>query len=511
MKRWWWRGMLGLALLAGPASAAGAGERVRAFTILQMNDVYDVFPVTSEQGDGSRAGGLAYVSTLVRAERGKGPVLVLHSGDFLSPSLLSMKLKHKGAHMIEAMNAIGFDLVTFGNHEFDMGCPVLADRIRESRFGWVSANVELPAAMALPSGKVAATRVLEIAGLRVGVFGLTVPQAAVAGCPGDSSITFRDPIAAGREAVEALRKQKVDLVVGLTHLRLETDRQLAAEVPGIDLIVGGHEHEVIVTVEGGALITKAGENATGLGEIGVRAVRVKDGVVAAKSWRRVPVDPARLAADPALEAQLDKYRRELEPFAVVVGQAAVPLDIREETVRDAESNMGDYAADLMRAKLGTDVALLNGGSFRDDRVIPAGPLTRADIYTMLPFANEVVSVPVTGRQLLEALENGVRQAGQRAGRFPQVSGLRFRFDPKAPAGRRVLAVEVGGAPLDPERTYLLATTDFLIRPGNVDGYTLPGGVVARATGVAELLEEALQKGPIGSPADGRIVAEAHAH
>jgi 5'-nucleotidase / UDP-sugar diphosphatase len=508
MKRSWTAGLLSLVLFM--PGAASAADRERAFTILQMNDVYDIFPVPSPRGDGTREGGLAYISTLVREARVKGPVLLMHSGDFLSPSLLSMKLKHKGAHMIEAMNALGFDLVTFGNHEFDMGCPVLADRIRESKFDWVSSNVDLPPAMGLPPGRVTWTRILTVGGLRVGVFGLTVPQAAVAGCPNGTSITFREPLAAARDAVAALQKDKVDLVVALTHLRIETDQELAAAVPGIDLIVGGHEHEVIVSLVGETLITKAGENATGLGEIGVRAVRSKEGLVVAKSWRRVPVDPASITPDAALDARLDKYRKELEPFDVVVGQAAVPLDIREETVRDAESNLADAAADLMRTKLGADVALLNGGSFRDDRVIPAGPLTRADIYTMLPFANEVVSVRVTGAQLREALENGVRMVGQRAGRFPQVSGLRFRFDPKAPRGERVLSVEVGGAPLEPERTYLLATTDFMVRPGNIDGYVLPQEIVGRTIGVAELLEEALQKGPIGAPADGRITLGARA-
>lgn len=505
MNRGFFRSFLAVGVLFGLARTVPAREAVHTFTILQLNDVYDVFPVPAAGGGDAREGGLAYVRTLAQQERAKGPVLFLHAGDFLSPSLLSQKLKHKGGQMIVAMNGLGLDLATFGNHEFDLGCAVLADRIKESRFPFVSSNVDLPPAMALPAGRVADHRVIEIAGLRVGFFGLTVPQHPVPGCGGES-ITFRDPLDAARRAVAALEQEKVDLIIGLTHLRVADDEALAAALPNVDLIVGGHEHEVIVTLAGRTLITKAGANATGLGRIGVRAVKAKSGWVVEKSWERIPVDPAILPADGEMVARLAPYQKELEAFARVIGRTEVPLDIREEVVREGESSLGDFLADLMRTSVGADVALLNGGSFRDDRVIPAGPLTLADLYTMLPFENEILVVRVTGQQLWEALENGVSLAGQAAGRFPQVSGLRFTFDPQAPVGNRVLSVRIGDAPLEPDRSYRLAATDFLVQRGSIDGYTLPQEIESRGGHLTEMLESALAQAPIRAAIDGRIQA-----
>ena len=138
-------------------------------------------------------------------------------------------------------------------------------------------------------------------------------------------------------------------------------------------------------------------------------------------------------------------------------------------MRTGETNFGDLLADALRAATGADVALTNGGGIRGDTTYPAGTeLTRKDILTELPFGNVTVLAEVTGTDLLAALENGVSQVEDTAGRFPQVSGLGFTYDPAAPAGSRIVEVTVGGAPLDPARTYRLATNDYLL--GGGDGY-----------------------------------------
>ena len=164
---------LAAALLAAvPASCARAADPVHTFTIVHLNDVYEIFPLPARVADGYEPrGGLAHVGTLLRDARQRGPVLVLHAGDFLSPSLLSIKFKHKGAQMIEAMNALAIDMATFGNHEFDFGCRTLAERIHQSTFPWIAANVTLPPDLTFPDGKVLPYRVVTIAGLRVGSSG----------------------------------------------------------------------------------------------------------------------------------------------------------------------------------------------------------------------------------------------------------------------------------------------------------------------------------------------------
>lgn len=494
-------------IVCAPALAEGS---VHALTLVQFNDVYEIFPLTvAEQGHTVQRSGMAYIATMLKHQRAAGPTLVLHAGDMISPSLASIKLKHKGAQMIAALNAIGVDLATFGNHEFDFGCKVLAERVRESRFPWVSANVDLPAALGLPPDKVMPYRVLETAGLRLGVFGLTVPiQPIEEGCEG-AAITFRDPISAAREVLPRLKQEKIDIIIALTHLRMDQDQALAQALPEIDFIVGGHDHDAVVDLAGKTLITKAGANATALGLIGIEAAQADGRWVVEKSWRREPVDPARVEADPEVSKLLAPYAEEMKPFQKVIGSTAVPLDAQEDTVRQRESNFGDWLADVARAAMHTEVALINGGSVRDDRVVPPGPLTLADLYTLLPFDNRLVAVRVTGAQLLAALENGVSLVGQKAGRFPEVSGMRFRYDPSRPMGKRILGVWVGGKPLRSDRVYSLATTDFVVERGEIDGYTmLPKTPLRRGGEFNQVVIRALASGnPLRPRLEGRIVRE----
>jgi 5'-nucleotidase len=496
-----------LTLFSGVLPPPVAAEPDHRMTVVQLNDVYEIFPVTVSAGDkAEKRGGMAYVATAVKELRAQGPVLLLHAGDMLSPSLLSTKLKHRGAQMVAALNVLSLDAATFGNHEFDFGCRTVLDRVRESNFPWVVANVDWPAVANMPPGKIGPTLILERAGLRIGVFGVTVPLAPVTGC-GAEAITFRDPVAATRKAVADLKRANVDVIVGLTHLRMEEDKALAAAVPGIDLIVGGHEHEVLAAKVGGTPIVKSGVNAINLGLVRIAANRVGNRRVLEKEWQVLAMDAAKISADPAMEALFAPYRKELAGYAKVIGQIAMPLDAREDTLREGESNLGDYVADLMRDRMKADVALINGGGFRDDRIIPAGPLTLGDLNTLLPFTNELVVVEVTGAQLRAALENGVSLAGQGAGRFPQISGMSFRYSRGLPVGRRVGEVLVGGRPLEPERHYTLATTGFLVERGEIDGYTglLPKTVLRRGGDLNAAIVAHIQvAGSIRASLDGRI-------
>ncbi|MGB3941660.1 MAG: 5'-nucleotidase C-terminal domain-containing protein [Candidatus Manganitrophaceae bacterium] len=488
------------------AESVRGNGKIHSFTILQMNDVYELFPVPTEV-DGTTAprGGIATAGTLLQEKRKQGPTLVLHAGDLLFPSLLSNRLQHRGAQMIAAFNQLQIDLATFGNHEFDGGCQILADRLRESRFPWVSANVDLPPEMALPPDRVRPVRIVNIAGLRLGIFGLTIQMPPVEGC-GPTPIIFREPIAAAREAISRLKGGKADLIIALTHLPIAEDRTLAETFPEIDFIVGGHDHEVIETLVGKTLITKAGANVVGLGEIEVKAVRSGKEWVVGKSWRRTPVDPAQIPPDPKITAAFAPYASAIVPFEQEMGVTAVPLDLREEIVRERESNFGNYVADVLRETMGGDAALINGGSFRDDRIIPEGPLTLRDLFTALPYDNEMVLLEMTGSRLIAALENGVSRAGARAGRFPQVSGLSFSFDPKEPAGSRVTGVWIGAEAVEPDRKYRLATTDFLAEGGEIDGYAfqeLP--ILKRGGPLNDAIIQALEGGePIRTEVEGRI-------
>ena len=190
----------------------------------------------------------------------------------------------------------------------------------------------------------------------------------------------------------------------------------------------------------------------------------------------------------------------------IVGATAVSLDTRNDIVRTQESAVGNLIADLMRAAVQADVALLNGGIIRGNTVLPAGPLRRRDILAILPFANKVVKLEVTGEVLREALENGLSQVERTAGRFPQVSGLRYVFDPDRPAGSRLVTANVAGQALDPRANYSLATFDFIL--GGGDGYAMlrTGKILVTAESGpmdSDLLIERLKAGPIAPVLDGR--------
>ena len=490
-----------LAACAAPLRPVGVPPPEARITLLQVNDLYVMEPV-----DGGRRGGLARLATMVKRIRRENPATVVAlAGDLISPSAVSTLLR--GEHMIAGMNAVGLDVATFGNHEFDFGPSVLRERMRESAFTWTSANV-LDRRSGAPFGGVPAEVRLTLAGVRVGIFGLTTPDTAHNSKAGEE-VEFRDPIAAGRAVSGEMRKSGVQLVVAVTHQDMAADRALAA-APGVevDVILGGHEHDPLVYEEARTLITKAGSDARYLVQVDLWFGA--DGRMRERSWAfhevsaRIPDDPdvARLVA-----AYNERIGRELD---TVVGRTTTPLEARRSPLRTRETNLGDYIADAMRAHLGTDVALMNGGGIRSDRIVPPGPLTRRDLASLVPFSNVVVVVEMTGRRLREAVEHGLADREREGGGFLQVSGLTLTFDPPRPAGERIVSAEVGGAPLDAERRYRVAVVDFIARGGGgVTAFRDAKVVVNESNGplLSEVVQQAVAKaGTIAPEVDGRIRA-----
>ena len=447
--------LVGLAGIT-PTLAASA-----TITLLHGNDVYQIAPVKGQ-------GGFAPFMTLLRAERARSAhTITTFGGDLLSPSILSGL--SKGAQMIELTNALGVEVAVLGNHEFDFGPAVAEERVKASRCPWLGSNVLTPGGE--PAVGTVDLWLKEVDGYRIGFFGLLTPETATLSQPGPD-IRFAPPRAIAEAAVKRLEEMGADLVVALTHQDLADDRALAANVDGIDIVLGGHDHDPITVFEGGKLIVKAGYDLHYLAAIDLTLDRVVDQgrevVVWRPAWRYLPT--AGIAPDPEIQAIVERWNATLDrELAEPVGRATVELDTRRSTVRTGESNFGALLTDALRSATGADVALSNGGGIRGDRTYPADTvLTRKDILTELPFGNVTVLAEISGAGLLAALENGVSQVEDGAGRFPQVSGLSFTYDPARPAGSRIVAVAVGGAALDPARTYRLATNDYLL--GGGDGY-----------------------------------------
>jgi 2',3'-cyclic-nucleotide 2'-phosphodiesterase (5'-nucleotidase family) len=247
---------------------------------------------------------------------------------------------------------------------------------------------------------------------------------------------------------------------------MRADRALAAAAD-VDVVLGGHEHEPLVAEEGKTLITKAGSDARYLVQVDLWLR--PDGTLIERSWTFREVS-ARVPEDPEVAAVVRRYgdrlNRELD---TVVGHTATPLDARRGVLRMQETNLGSFIADAMRARLQTDVALINGGGIRTDRIVPVGPLTKRDIHGLLPFTNAVMKLAVSGARLRETLEQGLAGLERGGGGYLQISGLHVTYDPRQPIGQRVVSVEVRGAPLDPAHIYTLAVVDYVA--GGGDGIT----------------------------------------
>ncbi len=479
-------------------------------TILQLNDVYQITPV-----DRGKRGGMARVATLAKQIRAASPnTLFLLAGDFLSPSVASRIFK--GEQMVAALNSVGLDIATLGNHEYDFGADILRERMKESKFAYTISNV-LDAKTGQPFGGAANYIIREFGGVKVGIFGLLLPETAQLSFPGPG-VKFEDPVAVGKRVADSLRRQGVDIVIALTHLAMRDDKRLAAEAK-VDLIIGGHEHELLESVANGTPILKMGSDARNLGRIDIRVLparrvatrggraRLARARLQSIDFAAIPVDD-KIQDDPAVAEVVAKYEKQLDAnLGEVIGKTSVMLEARAAVVRRQEANLGNFLADVYKQKLMSDVALVNSGSIRSDATYGPGDLTKKDVLTILPFENTLVKVSVTGAHLKRLLENGVSVAGQEDGRFPQVSGMKFTYDAAKPVGSRVTSIEVGGAPVDPNKQYTVALSAFVL--GGGDGYDFKGAevLIKPEDGPVEpdvVMEAIREKQTISPQVEGRI-------
>lgn len=494
-----------LAAAMAVSTVAPAFAQNGNLTFLHFNDVSEITPQKGK-------GGLASLMTLLAAERQRNPAAITTlGGDFLSPSLMSGT--DKGASMVATLNAVGVDVAVFGNHEFDFGADVAVRRLSESKFPWLGSNIRAKDGKPLAGAADVWTR--QVGDIKVGVFGVLTPEAAELSNAG-SGLSFAAVRKAAEAAVGALKADGADVIVALTHETIEMDRQLAREVKGIALVMGGHDHDPIAWYEGDTLIVKSGNDARFLGVI--------DLAVSTRTTDKGPVTTVTPAAwslkttagvtpDPDTAALVKGFTDKLDAsMNVVIGVAATDLDSRKDGVRTVETTMGDLVADALRAHFKADVALVNGGGIRGDAMRSAGtPITRRDVFAELPFGNVGVLVVLKGTDLRAAVESGVSQVADKAGRFPQVSGLSFTYDPKAPAGSRVLEIKVGGQPLDPEAVYTVATNDYML--GGGDGYATlgKGRIIVNASGAMLLativMDYITEQKTVAPKLEGRITAK----
>lgn len=485
-----------LLTLALVLARVNVGEAL-PLTILHFNDFHGQIEPIRDPGTGRFEGGIARLAGLVaaiRAESPERPVLLLFAGDLLQGTVTSTVFL--GSPDVGFFSDMGVDAVAMGNHELDYGQQVFRELIAEAQYPILVANLiaEPP-----PFGVRPYVALSPAGGPRVAVLGLVTAELTTTTHPRNTGgIRVADPVETALRWVPELRR-RADLVVVLSHLGYAVDRRLAREVPGIDLIIGGHDHVLFdePRMEQGVPILQAGERGRHLGRLDLL---VQDGRVQTQGYRLIPVDESS-PEDPRIAAEVAALSVRLgSEIGVVVGRSAVHLDARREVIRRGESNLGDWVADLARERTGADLALFNAGTFRTS--IAAGEVRIKDLYEAFPFGNELVTATLKGSQLQSALDRsaGLDPVGNPGG-FLQVSGVRFTIH----AGRAE-SVQVSGRALDLEAEYRVVMTDFLAVGG--DGYMMLKDLPdTKETGtlILDLVMDAFRtRSDIRPATDGRI-------
>lgn len=405
-------------------------------------------------------GGAARLASLINQIREENrrlghPTLFLVAGDlFLGSSLSAL---FKGEVELKFLNFVRPDAMALGNHEFDFGIEVLQERIRQAVFPLVSANIYKERERLFPP---VIFKDLE-GGIRVAILGLITPDTAQLAHPDNiRGMTFSDPVAEGNKLAWEIRRSS-DIFVALTHTGVEIDKKLAQELAGLDVIIGGHDHIALPEplVVNGVLICQAQYRGLFLGRLDLRIdgrkiVKVGGGLI--------PITEE-IPEDKEAKQMIASYRIKLEEkLKEVVGKAKGRLVGEAEKIRRMETNLGNLVADIMRKAADTEIALVNGGSIRGS--IEEGAITLEDVWRVFPYDSQLARLEMAGSQIEEVLNHSVSLRPGLIGGFLQLSGLSFVI---GPSGAQDIRVQ--GKPLQRERSYSVAVTDFLLAGG--DGYS----------------------------------------
>lgn len=500
---------LALSLLSFVSGAHGQSPAAtRHLVILHTNDLHGQVlprPATWLQNVDPLpdSGGLPRLAATVARERKAAQaegaeVLFVDGGDWFQGTPEG-NLDH-GRGFLAALAATGHDALVVGNHDFDHGVDVLTAHLAEARLPALLANVRDAAGRAIPGTRDAV--LVQRLGLRIALVGLLTPATPDITHASTKALTFEPPA----DALARVRGElgdTVDWILPVCHLGVEHERALAAAHPWLDVVVGGHSHTYLRSgvMEGDVLVVQAGDKASALGRVDVWFDEV--GGVVKKEARLLDLyeEPAaefRSAAVDALCAAL--VARAADAMDEVVGVLGGPLEQSRRPL--VNTSAGNLITDLMRARTGADVALHNRGGIRTS--LPAGPVTRRDLFMILPFANHLVTLEVDGATLTEIFRRSVEESDARPLEF---SGLWVVA--KSSDGRpRFERLIIGGAPCEPERRYRVTTNSFLAE-GN-DGLAELGRANPRELDfilMRDLLEGAFAGGALVPATDQRYRLE----
>jgi 5'-nucleotidase len=485
-----------LAAASAIALFAGTAQAEMVLDILHTNDVHSrIEPINAYDSTcdaetiaaGECFGGVARIATKINELRDQinadgGNVIVLDAGDQYQGSLFYST--YKGKDVVEFMNAIGYDAMAVGNHEFDDGPEGLAVLTDGVEFPVISSNLDMSQSNVL-ADKVDKYTVLEVGGQKIGIISALATDTVETSSPGPNVI-FQDEVEGLKAAVQELSDEGVDKIIALTHVGYLRDQELAAAVPGLDAVVGGHSHTLLGNMEGalGAYPTMI-DGADGVLVPVVTAYAYSkyvghlkltfddEGALTKAEGEPILLDNS-VPEDEVVAARVTEMAAPIaEVRAKVVAKSTGTIDGDRNNCRARECQMGNLVADAMLDRVkdqGITIAIQNGGGLRSS--IDEGDVTMGEVYTVLPFQNTLATFQLNGADIVTALENGASQYDEIAGRFAQVSGLKYTVDPAADVDARIsdVMVQADGewAPIDPAATYGVTTNNYM--RGGGDGY-----------------------------------------
>ncbi|WP_411892222.1 bifunctional metallophosphatase/5'-nucleotidase [Yoonia sp. SDW83-1] len=481
--------MISRILMTTCALALTAGTAYADYTlhVIHINDLHSrIEPINrfdstcnaEDNAAGECFGGIARVITKInelREELAGENVIVLDAGDQYQGSL--MYTTYKGDVEAEFAELIGFDAMAVGNHEFDDGDEGLRKLTDNVSFPIISGNIDVSSSNIL-AGQVENHVVLEVGGQKIGIVSALAVDTVETSSPSDAVI-FTDEAESLGADVATLEAEGIDKIIALTHVGVNRDKMIAENVAGLDAVVGGHSHTLFSNTEEGAMAypTMVGDvpvvQAYAYSKyIGHLVLEFDDaGNVTSASGDTILLD-ASVAEDEAAVARVAELAGPIEEMKNrVVADTAEPIEGDRSVCRAMECPMGNLVADAMLDRVkdqGVQIAIQNGGGLRAS--IDAGEVTMGEVLTVLPFQNTLSTFEVTGEAIVAALENGVSQIEEGAGRFPQVAGMTFAVDAAAEPGSRISDVMVGGEPIDLAATYGVVSNNYVRNGG--DGYVM---------------------------------------
>ena len=484
-------------------------EESNKITILHTNDTHGRLKADNK---------IIGIDTVAAIKNNTENSILVDAGDTIHG--LPFVTLSKGQDAVDLLNAAGYEYIVPGNHDFNYGYSRLMELFKnsvtlksgENKLRLLASNINKDGKSVFEANHI---KEMEVNGktVKVGFFGIATQETAYKTNPNNvKGIEFTSPVDAAKEQVEDLENQGADVIVALSHVGTDessdpTAYDVIKAVDGIDVYVDGHSHTTFKNGEkvNDTLLVSTGEYLSNLGKVEIEldenneVVNATASLITKEEASKVTPD-AKVAAK---IAEIDKAQGEV--LSEVIGKNTIELDGERNSVRFGETNLGNLITDAMMDETGADLAITNGGGIRAS--IKVGDITKGDIVSVLPFGNFVVTKQLTGAQIKEVLEFGVRSYGESLGGFPHIAGIKFVVDPSKPVGDRIISLTINGEALDMNKTYTVATNDFTAAGG--DDYPCFADVptINEYSSLEEILANFIKTlGTVSYTKQGRILA-----